>query len=181
MSLNKVEAFFMQNLDTLAKHLKGGGFLVTEGKAGTWLLSSTRQQSPLEKVAAFSDKEAYILIGRMNDLYEYVMNFSDLAWEIAEGSEKALLIWYDNAKSLVPKEVKDEQGNVGVMLNRCKSLEPLLQKMGHGLLCIRLSASAEGWQAMPDVVPLPNDAECRLAPERIMRLSAQGDVKFLKY
>ncbi|WP_224998316.1 Sua5/YciO/YrdC/YwlC family protein [Cesiribacter sp. SM1] len=177
----------MKNLDTLANHLKAGGFLLAEGKSSSWLLCSTRQPQALEKLEKMLKEEnepeylAFILIGRMNDLYEYVMNFSDLAWDIAEGSEKALLIWYNNAKVLVPKEVKDEQGNVGVMLNRCKTLEPLLQKIGHGLLSIQVSATAGGWQALPDVLPLPLDAECRLAPERIMRLSAEGDVKFLKY
>jgi hypothetical protein len=177
----------MKNLDALANHLKAGGFLLAEGKSGSWLLGSTRQPQALEKLeklvleAKPSDQSAYILIGRMNDLYEYVMNFSDLAWDIAEGSEKALLIWYNNAKVLVPKEVKDAQGNVAVMLNRCKTLEPLLQKIGHGLVSIEVSAAAAGWQALPDVLSLPLDADCRLAPERIMRLSAEGDVKFLKY
>ena len=173
----------MENLDSIASHIRGGGILLAVNKTGTWLLGSTRHPQNFEKVA----KEAkipyeggFILIGSMDHLYEYVLRFSDLAWDIAQESEKALLIWYDNAKDL-PKELKDAQGNIGIMLNRCNTLQPLLNKMGHGLLCLMLPVMQEGWQALPNVLPLSLDNSCKLVPERIMRLGTDGDVKFLKY
>lgn len=176
-------AFFMNNQDTLSTHLRNGGFLLVQDKAGTWLLGSYRHADAfaqqLEKLEV-PLAGTFVLISAMNQLYDYVLRFSDLAWEIAEGSEKALLIWYDNPKVTAPL-LLDAEKNVGVMLNRCKTLQPLLQKLGWGLVCQLLPPSENGWQGMTNVLPLPLEAGCRLAPERIMRLGSQGDVKFLKY
>ena len=175
--------FFMNNFDTLANHLRMGGLILVKDKSKTWLLGSVRHPDAFEKVVREANipyKGAYILIGSMDNLFDHVLRFSDLAWDIAGESEKALLIWYDNPKS-VPPALKDEQDNVPLMLNRCKTLQPLLQKHTHGLITLLLPPNEQGWQALPDVLPLSVDAECRLLPERIMRLSAGGDVKFLKY
>ena len=173
----------MENLDSLASHIRNGGLLLAVEKTGTWLLGSMRHTQAFEKVvkeAKIPYEGAFILIGSMDQLYQYVLRFSDLAWDIAQESEKALLIWYNNPKD-VPKELQDGQGNVAVMLTRCKSLQPLFQKTGHGMICLQLPVTKEGWQALPNVLPLSLDSSCKLAPERIMRLSAEGDVKFLKY
>lgn len=146
-------------------------------------MGSTRHPIAFEKAvegAKVEYKGAYVLIGDMNHLYEYVVRFSDLAWDIAEGSEKALLIWYQGGKD-VPEQLKDEQGYVAVMMNRCEGLQPLLKKLGHGLFSLLLPPSEEGWLALKDVLPLSLNKECKLLPERIMRLGTEGDVKFLKY
>lgn len=179
---NRTEVY-MSNLDTLFKHVRAAGFLVVVEKAGAWLLGSSRAPEALEKAVAqagLSYEGAFVLVGGMDRLYEYVNRFSDLAWDIAEGTEKTLVIWYEGGKG-VPAAMLDASGHVGVMMNRCKSLQPLLDKLGHGLICIPLTHSAQGWQALPDLLPLPQDASCRLTPERIMRLGLDGDVKFLKY
>ncbi|EMR01666.1 hypothetical protein [Cesiribacter andamanensis] len=173
----------MSNPDTLARHLRNGGFLVLADKSGAWLLANPRNPQALETAAAGAVlplTKGFVLIGAMDRLYEYVQRFPDLAWDIAEGSEKALLIWYEGGKG-VPAAMLDDKGWVGVMLNRCKPLQALLEKLGHGLLCLPLAGAGEGWQALPDVLPLPSDPGLRLAPERIMRLGIGGDVKFLKY
>ena len=173
----------MSNLDTLANHLRVGRFLLVQDKAGTWLLGSARHPTAFEKVvedAKIPFKDAFILIGEMQHLYEYVLKFSELAWDIAEGSEKALLIWYDHPKDVSAK-LLDVEGHIGVMLSRCKTLDPILKKIGHGLFCLLLPPSEQGLPALPDVLPLPLEVGCRLAPERIMRLGSEGDVKFLKY
>lgn len=173
----------MSNLDTLASHLRGGRFLLVQDKAGTWMLGSARHPAAFENAvegAQIPFKDAFILIGNVQQLYEYVLRFSDIAWDIVEGSEKVLLIWYDQPKDISDK-LLDSEGNIGVMLNRCKALEPLLHKLGHGLICLLIPPVEQGLPALPDVLPLPLEAGCRLTPERIMRLGAQGDVKFLKY
>ena len=163
--------------------MRVGGFLLVQDKAGTWLLGSARHPLAFEKAvedAKVPFEGGFILIGSMDHLYEYVIKFTDLAWDIAEGSEKALLIWYQYGKDVSPR-LLDKEGYVGVMLNRCDALQPLLKKLGHGLFCLLLPPTEEGWPSLPNVLPLPLEAGCRLAPERIMRLGEQGDVKFLKY
>lgn len=173
----------MKNPDILATHIRSGGFLLVEDKAGAWLLGSARNLSAFEQAV---DQEVaslagpFILIAEMSQLYEYVLRFPDLAWDIAEGSEKALLIWYEHPKATSSK-LLDEEKNIGIMLNRCKPLQLLLQKLGTGLLCALLPTSEKGWPGIANVLPLPLDAGCRIAPERIMRLGVNGDVKFLKY
>jgi hypothetical protein len=174
---------YMHTPDTLLRHVRSGGFLVVANKAGAWLLGSARAPQALDASVAQAGRSyegAFVLIGAMDRLYDYVGRFSDMAWEIAEGSEKALLIWYEGGKG-VPAAMLDEKGYVGVMMNRCKPLQALLDKLGHGLVCIPLTHAAQGWQALPDLLPLPPDEGCRLNPERIMRLGLEGDVKFLKY
>lgn len=174
----------MMQPDIWTSQLRAGKFLLLQDKAGVWLIGSARQAGALEKAVATANlslADAFVLIDSVDRLYEYVQRFSDLAWDIAEGSEKALLIWYEWGKN-VPAAMLDEKGYVGVMLNRCKTLQPLLQKLGHGLLCLKLPADSASWPALPDILPLPQEgAACRLSPERIMRLSEAGDIKFLKY
>ena len=174
----------MSNTQEIISAFKSGQLVLIHDRRRAYLAVATRQHTAvkraLELLPQEVQEEAFVAIGEAPQLYDYVTQIPDLAWDIVEFAEKALHVVYKSGKG-VPEEVLQE-GKIRVMVVLQDPLHDILFKLHQGILCLPIpdeqveKVSAEVSQALA----LQPQSGCRLTPERIMELGTNGEVKFIK-
>lgn len=174
----------MSNTQAIVSAIKNGQLVLIHDKKRAYLAAGTRQAEAVKKAMALlpqeSLEEAFVAIGEAPQLYDYVVQIPDLAWDIIEYAEKALHVVYKNGKG-VPEEVLSD-GKIRIMLVLQNPLHEILFKLHQGILCLPIpDEKAEEVSAeVSEALALPPQTGCRLTPERIMELGLQGEIKFIK-
>lgn len=174
----------MSNTQAIISALKEGQLVLIHDRRKAYLVVSTRQPEAMKRAMAMlqeeSLKEAFVAISDAPQLYDYVVQIPDLAWDIIEFAEKALHVIYKNGKG-VPDAVMPE-GKIKIMLVLQNPLHEILHKLHQGILCIPIPDERAGKVAteVTEALALQPQTGCRLTPERIMELGLQGEIKFIK-
>lgn len=80
-----------------------------------------------------SPKDFCVLIADIGQLYDYVEQVPEIAWDIVDFEEKALIVGYPKGRNLPPELLTKDQG-VRIMLLKDHPLERPLYNYGKGVL-----------------------------------------------
>lgn len=174
----------MSNAPAVLSALKNGQLIFIHDSGGSYLAASTRKADAvnqmLELAGSETLNEAFVVIGEGPQLFDYVVQIPELAWDIIEFAEKPLHVIYKQGKG-VPAAVLPE-GQVRVMLVLQNPLHDILVKLHHGILCVPVDpARVESFKdAIAEALALPPQSGSGITAARVMELGAHGEVKFLK-
>lgn len=174
----------MSNVQATLTALKEGQLVLIHDRKAAYLAASTRKPEAVKKamglVSEENLQEAFVAIGEATQLYNYVTQIPDLAWDIMEYAEKSLHIVFDGGKGIPERLLQNEK--IRIMLVLKDPLHSILRKLQQGILCLPVSnEKVEAVSAaVTEALALAPQTGCRLTPERIMELGKEGEVKFLK-
>ena len=121
-----------------------------------------------------------ILIGDIGQLHDYVMQVPEIAWEIVDFEENALIIKYPKGKNL-PAELYTSDEGVKIMLLKNHPLEKPLYNYGKGVLFSFNLAKEIVDQNLThfDYILNLSQSQFNLFNPKTMQLGLNGEVKFL--
>lgn len=121
-----------------------------------------------------------ILIADISQLYNYVVRIPEIAWDIVDFEEKALIIKYPKGKNLPPSLLADGQG-VKVMLLKNHPLEKPLYNYGKGVFFTYNLSSEIAEQNLThfDYVLNLDNSQFNLFTPKTIQLALNGEIKFL--
>lgn len=163
--------------------LKSGQLIFIHDSRGSYLAAGAKQADAVKRLLELTEPEkqaeAFVLIGNAPQLYDYVGQIPDLAWDIIEFAEKPLHIIYKGGKG-VPEAVLPE-GKIRMMLVLQNPMKDIVKKLQQGILCVPVDPKKVE-ELKSDIAealalsPQPSG----ISPTRIMELGPQGEIKFLK-
>lgn len=174
----------MSNTQAIVSAFKNGKLVFIHDKKGSYLAAGIRQKATIDRLLELADEralsEAFVAIGEVPQLYDYVVKIPDLAWDIVEFAEKPLQVIYKEGKN-VPDAVMPA-GKLRLMLVLQNPLHDILHKLHQGILCVPVDPAIvdELKEEIAEALALAPQSGCQLTPERIMELGLNGEVKFLK-
>lgn len=127
-----------------------------------------------------SPRDFCILIADIGQLYDYVKAVPDIAWDIVDYEEKALIVKYPEGQKLPPELLMNGQG-VRVMLLKNHPLAKPLYNYGKGVLFKHdLSPGfADRNLTHFDYVLNLDESQFNLFTPKTIQLALNGEIKFL--
>lgn len=174
----------MSNAPAVLSALKNGQLIFIHDRGGSYLAASTRKAEAVSQMLELAGQEAFseafVAIGESPQLYDYVVQIPELAWDIIEFAEKPLHVIYKQGKG-VPAEVLPE-GQIRLMLVLQNPLHDILVKLHHGILCLPVDPSrVESLKSViGEAMALSPQSGSGISAAKIMELGPHGEVKFLK-
>jgi L-threonylcarbamoyladenylate synthase len=132
-----------------------------------------------------------ILISKIEQLSEYVIEVPEIAWNLVEFAEKPLTVIYPKGKSLPAKLMKTD-GSIAIRLVKDEFCKGLIYKFERGIVSV--SANISG-QVLPtkfdDISPEiingvdyilhnPKGENKNSQPSQIVKLGLGGEFEFIK-
>ncbi|WP_152425239.1 Sua5/YciO/YrdC/YwlC family protein [Nafulsella turpanensis] len=174
----------MSNAPAVLSALKNGQLIFIHDASGSYLAASTRKKEAVNQLIELSGaeahSEAFVAIGESPQLFDYVVQIPELAWDIIEYAEKPLHVIYKQGKG-VPAQVLPE-GRIRLMLVLQNPLHDILVKLHHGILCVPVDpAQVENFKSViAEALALPPQSGSGISAARVMELGPNGEIKFLK-
>ena len=174
----------MSNAPAVLSALKNGQLIFIHDSGGSYLAVSSRKTDTVNQLLELCESEAlseaFVAIGEGPQLYDYVVQIPELAWDIIEFAEKPLHVIYKQGKG-VPAEVLQD-GQIRLMLVLQNPLHDILVKLHHGILCVPVDPSrVESLKpVIGEAMALPPQSGSGITAARVMELGPNGEVKFLK-
>lgn len=136
-------------------------------------------------------KSLIVLLDTENKLMRYVKDVPEQAWTLIEFSERPLTIIYENGLN-VSKKILAEDGSLAIRITKDPFCQELIRKFGRPL--VSTSANISGEQppesftditqevlnGVDYVVNLRQNDKSRNKPSVIMKISMNGEVKFIR-
>ena len=154
--------------------------------------ANTEAVSRLYKIKNREDHKAMIvLIAEIGQLYQYVSQIPEIAWDIVEFAERPLTIIYPQGKGVSPNML-GEDGSIAVRLTRDEFCVKLIKKFRRGLVStsanISGSPSPKGYadivKEITESVDYIADHKRNVAlnnpPSTIIKLAMDGEIKFIR-
>ncbi len=163
--------------------LKAGGLIrVNASSSGGWMGDSGISALPAgwqEGGIRLSDAPV-ILIADIAQLYNYVAEIPEIAWDILEFAEKPLHVIFDQGKNVRPFLLSAD-GTIKVCLVKAGPLQQLIMRFKRALFFIDSFVVGKASQILP-----PTEYVLNLDPQdffprgtKTMRLRKNGEFKFL--
>ena len=127
-----------------------------------------------------SPKGFCVLIADIGQLYDYVQQVPEIAWDIVDYEEKALIVAYPKGRNLPPAILTKDQG-VRVMLLKNHPLERPLYNYGKGVLLqygIDPEIAERNLNHFDYVLNL-GKSQFNLFSPKTIQLELNGEIKFL--
>jgi L-threonylcarbamoyladenylate synthase len=137
------------------------------------------------------NKALLILIWKIEQLRDYVVNIPDVAWDIVDFSEKPLTVIYPKGKNVAPN-VLAQDGSIAIRLVREEFCQAVLKKFNKAI--VSTSANLSNKPSAPtykDIDPIiiqkvdhvvqyrQNDNSIS-SPSVLMKIELNGEIKFLR-
>ncbi len=137
------------------------------------------------------NKALIVLIASIDQLWDYVAQIPEIAWDIVEFSEKPVTIIYPKGKNLAPN-LMGEDGSIGIRLVKDEFCKKVIQKLRKPLVSTSANISGEASPAIYEEIsePIKNavdyivdwrrDDTVKKHPSTVMKLEMDGQIKFLR-
>lgn len=125
-------------------------------------------------------RDCCVLIANIGQLYDYVEQVPEIAWDIVDFEEKALIVKYPKGRKLPPELLTDDQG-VRIMLLKNHPLEKPLYNYGKGVLFKHYLSPEIASQNLThfDYVLNLGKSQFNLFTPKTIQLKVNGEIKFL--
>lgn len=173
--------------------LKSGGTLLYPTDTIWGLGCDATNETAVKKIIDIKhrdDKKSFIiLVADINDIGKYVKDVPELAWDLAEFSEKPLTIIYPQAVGLA-KNVVNEDGSIAIRLVKTGFCYELIKKLRKPLVSTSANISGEPSPTSLESIPttitgavdfiadVPADGTGQ--PSSILKMEVNGEIKFLR-
>lgn len=136
-------------------------------------------------------KALVVLIADIGQLWDFVNEIPEIAWDIVEFAERPLTVVYSKAKNLAPK-VMAEDGSVAIRLVQDEFCKKLIQRCRKPLIATSANISGKPnpgsfkeidaaiLSKVDYVVNWRLNEKLNNPPSRIIRLEKNGEIKFLR-
>ncbi|WP_207765227.1 L-threonylcarbamoyladenylate synthase [Solitalea longa] len=173
--------------------LKSGGILLYPTDTIWGLGCDATNPEAVEKIIQIKKREGksfIVLLENLNDLFRYVKEVPDVAYELIELSEKPLTVVFDGGKGLAPN-VLNADGSVGIRVVKHPFCEQLIRKFRKPIVSTSANISGnpsamsfdeiseEIKQGVDYVVDFERSKKSA-APSSIIKLGNGGLIKILR-
>ena len=177
------------------QHLRQGDILLYSSDTIWGLGCDARNEKALDKIIELKqrlDNEQFVvLISKIEQLSEYVIEVPEIAWNLVEFAEKPLTVIYPKGKSL-PTKLMGEDGSIAIRLVKDEFCKGLVYKFERGI--VFTSANIFG-QTSPvkfdDISPEiisgvdyilhnPKGENKNPKPSQIVKLGLGGEFEFIR-
>ena len=137
------------------------------------------------------NKALIVLIASIDQLWDYVAQIPEIAWDIVEFSEKPVTVIYPKGKNLAAN-LLGEDGSIGIRLVKDEFCKKVIQKFRKPLVSTSANISGEPSPAIFSevseaikngvdyIVDWRREDKTKNAPSTIMKLELDGAIKFLR-
>ncbi|MDZ7900336.1 MAG: Sua5/YciO/YrdC/YwlC family protein [Arcicella sp.] len=128
------------------QHLRQGDTLLYSSDTSWALGCDARNEKAFDKVISLkqqTDNElVVILISKIEQLSEYVVEVPEIAWNLVEFAEKPLTVIYPKGKSL-PTKLMGTDGSIAIRLVKDEFCKGLIYKFERGIVSVSANISGQ--------------------------------------
>jgi L-threonylcarbamoyladenylate synthase len=177
------------------QHLRKGEIILFPSDT-TWVLAcdarNEKAADNLLKIQQATDKEGItVLISKIEQLSEYVLEVPEIAWNLVEFAEKPLTVIYPKGKNL-PPNVLVQGSSVAIRLVKDEFCKGLVHKFERAIACIVVNTSekttiislenidADVINGVNYILKNPNGDTKNFKPQQVVKLGLGGEFEFIK-
>lgn len=128
------------------QHLRKGDTILYPSDT-TWVLGcDARNEKAIEKMLSLrqgpDNEQITILISKIEQLSEYVLEVPELAWNLVEFAEKPLTVIYPKGKNL-PTNLMGEDGSIAIRLVKDEFCKGLVHKFERAIVSTSANISGQ--------------------------------------
>ena len=136
-------------------------------------------------------KALIVLIEEIGQLYNYVDNIPEIAWDIVEFAEKPLTVIYPTGRNVSSKLLADD-GSIAIRLTKDDFCKKVIRKFGKGIVSTSANISGEKspssftkiskevLESVEHIVSHRQNENMQVPPSTIMKIELDGEVKFIR-
>lgn len=128
------------------QHLRKGDILLYPSDTNWALGCDARNEKAIEKLIALKqypdNKPFTVLIFKIEQLSEYVVDVPEIAWNLVEFAEKPLTVIYPKGKSL-PSNLMGADGSIAIRLVKDEFCKGLVYKFERGIISTTAKISGQ--------------------------------------
>ncbi len=128
------------------QHLRKGDIILYPSDTIWGLGCDARNEKAVEKIFSLrqypDNKEFVILITKIEQLSEYVLEVPELAWNLVEFAEKPLTVIYPKGKNL-PTNLMGEDGSIAIRLVKDEFCKGLVHKFERAIVSTSANISGQ--------------------------------------
>ncbi|UKJ08790.1 L-threonylcarbamoyladenylate synthase [Solitalea lacus] len=173
--------------------LKAGGIILYPTDTIWGLGCDATNAEAVEKIIQLKKREGksfIVLLDNLNDLFRYVKDVPEIAYDLIELADKPLTVVFEAGKGLAPN-VLNEDGSVGIRIVKHPFCEQLIKKFRKPIVSTSANISgqpsamcyeevAEEIKQGVDYVVDYERSKKSASPSSIIKLSSGGVVKVLR-
>jgi L-threonylcarbamoyladenylate synthase len=177
------------------QHLRSGNSILYPSDTIWGLGCDARNEKAIEKIFSLKQysgsKQLIILISKIEQLSEYVLEVPEIAWNLVEFAEKPLTVIYPKGKNL-PHNLMGEDGSIAIRLVKDEFCRGLVHKFERAI--VSTSANILGQKSplkfddiSPEIIENidfilknPNGENKNTQPSQIIRLGLDYGFEFIR-
>lgn len=190
-----IDKKMQEEIDKAAAIVKNGGIILYPTDTVWGIGCDASNPEAVKKVFDLKqradNKAMIVLVGNIDDVYNYVESVPEVACDLIEFSERPLTIVYDKGVRLAPA-LLGEDGSVGIRVTREAFSAGLCRKLRRPLISTSANISGEPTptffneiseailKGVDYVVDFRRDDMTKRSPSTVMRLTESGEFKILR-
>ena len=177
------------------QHLRKGDTILYPSDT-TWVLGcDARNEKAVEKLQSLNqnadNEQITLLISKIEQLSEYVLNVPELAWNLVEFAEKPLTVIYPKGKNL-PPNLMAEDGSIAIRLVKDEFCFGLVHKFERAIAVNAANISGQSLSIKfddisPEIISVvdyilknPKGENKNSQPSQIVKLGLDFGFKFIR-
>lgn len=176
-------------------HLKKGDTLLYPSDTIWGLGCDARNEKAVDKILQIKrrpqNKAFIVLISKIEQLSEYVIEVPEIAWNLVEFAEKPLTVIYPKGKNVAPN-VLGEDGSIAIRLVKDDFCKGLVYRMERAIVSTSANFSGEASPTQfADIHPElltqvdyilknPKGENAQTSPSQIVKLGLYGEFTFIR-
>ena len=177
------------------QHLRNGNIILYPSDTIWGLGCDARNEKAIEKVFSLKqrpDNKAFIvIISKIEQLSEYILEVPELAWNLVEFAEKPLTVIYPKGKNL-PANLMGEDGSVAIRLVKDEFCKGLVHRFERAIVSTSANIlgqpspskfediSSEIVNGVEYILKNPNGENKNPQPSQIVKLGLGGEFEFIR-
>jgi L-threonylcarbamoyladenylate synthase len=177
------------------QHLRKGDTILYPSDTIWGLGCDARNEKAVEKIFSLKQKPAnqglVILISKIEQLSEYVLEVPDLAWNLVEFAEKPLTVIYPKGKNL-PANLMGEGGSIAIRLVKDEFCKGLVHKFERAIVSTSANYSSQSYPlkfedistdivgGVEYILKNPNGENKNPQPSQIVKLRLDFGFEFIR-
>ncbi len=177
------------------QHLRKGDTILYPSDTIWGLGCDARNEKAIEKIFSLKQrpdsKALIILISKIEQLSEYVLEIPEIAWNLVEFAEKPLTVIYPKGKNL-PANLMGEDGSIAIRLVKDEFCKGLVHKFERAIVSTSANISGKAYPAkFEDISPEiidgvnyilknPKGENKNLQPSQIIKLGLDFGFEFIR-
>ena len=177
------------------QHLRNGNIILYPSDTIWGLGCDARNEKAIEKVFSLKqrpDNKAFIvIISKIEQLSEYILEVPELAWNLVEFAEKPLTVIYPKGKNL-PANLMGEDGSIAIRLVKDEFCKGLVHRFERAIVSTSANIlgqpspskfediSSEIVNGVEYILKNPNGENKNPQPSQIVKLGLGGEFEFIR-